>query len=100
VTLLMCDKKTVNCHVRWLREMAERFRFDGQPTYSNTCEGAANEIEALQAHRDNLLSDIERLRAALEGVATITEYAYLSPTTYQKLKALTTLTPETGVKPE
>lgn len=45
----------INVHVKWLREVAAQMLKTGQSMWGNTCMHAAGEIEALAAHRDNLL---------------------------------------------
>jgi len=50
-----------NCHARWLREMATLLRAEKRTALANTAEQAAVEIEALAAHRDNLLDQFASL---------------------------------------
>ena len=45
----------MNPHVKWLRQAAERMHASSEYAWAHTCEQAADEIEALQAHRDRLL---------------------------------------------
>jgi hypothetical protein len=42
-----------NCHAKWLRTMVIPMRAEGHTAWANTCEQAADEIDALQSHRDN-----------------------------------------------
>jgi hypothetical protein len=44
-----------NCHVKWLRAMVAPMKAEGHTAWANTCEHAANELEAVQSHRDTLL---------------------------------------------
>lgn len=44
-----------NPHARWLREAAQRLASENRTALAHTCDQAADEIDALQLHRDNLL---------------------------------------------
>jgi hypothetical protein len=46
-----------NCHANWLRAMVAPLRAGKHTAWANTCERAADEIEALQRHRDTLLAE-------------------------------------------
>ena len=50
----------MNPHAKWLREAAKICEKANLISIAHTCDQAANEIEALQAHRDNLLELHER----------------------------------------
>lgn len=69
------DDAMNNCHSRWLREAAEKISDAGHIGWGNTCAQAADEIDALQAHRDNILVEIERLQHDLSrSVEATTQY--------------------------
>ena len=56
----MLNKKYIfgaemNPHSKWLRQWAVELRKEGVIGGATTAEQAANEIDALQAHRDRLL---------------------------------------------
>ena len=56
----------MNPHAKWLREAAKICEKANLISIAHTCDQAANEIEALQAHRDNLLELHERNQSKQE----------------------------------
>lgn len=58
----------MNPHPKWLREAAKHMFADGHVAWGNTCERAADDLEAVQAHRDRLLES--HLKSQADGGQT------------------------------
>lgn len=57
------SKEKSNPHAKWLRELASHMRADHNWSHANTCDRAADEIDAIASHRDTLLAKHETASA-------------------------------------